>query len=86
MISQTVNTQASERNSFNIYVDLFDKGDFYEMNVTRQLDSYRVDLDNMYLGTLSRSPDNKWEVISGTIPSALLPDITRNIMRRFEIN
>lgn len=87
MISQTVKTnQSSEKNSFQIYVDLFDKGEFYEMNVTRHLDTYRVDLDNMYLGTLSRTADNKWEVVSGTIPPTILSDITRNISSRSDIN
>jgi len=87
MISQPVKTkQNEEKGSFNIYVDLFDKGEFYEMNVTPQLDKYRVDLDNMYLGTLTRNSDNSWEVVSGTIPSTIIPDITKNIIRNLEIN
>jgi len=87
MTNHSVKAKQSTSNaSFNMYVDLFDKGEFYEMSVTRQSDKYHVDLDNMYLGTLSKNSENCWEVVSGTIPSTIMPDITNNIIRNFEIN
>lgn len=82
----TTANQKSEETSFNIYVDLFDKGEFDLMNVSRQSGEYHVNFDNRYLGTLIRNSDNNWEVTNGAIPASIMPDITSKITRSLEIN
>lgn len=81
MLNQPANTNQKGQTTFNIYVDLFDKGEFNEMIVTRQSDEYQVDFGDTYLGTLSHKSDNSWELVNGEIPSFIIPDITRNIAR-----
>lgn len=67
--------------TFNIYIDLFDKGEFNEMCVTRQSNEYHVDFGDTYWGTLSQKSDNSWVLVKGAIPSFIIPDIVRNISR-----
>jgi hypothetical protein len=86
MTNPAIHTTQTEDSSFPIYVDLFDKGEFNEMNITCQSGNYHVNMDDMYLGTLSKNSDDSWEVVSGTIPSAFIPDITNNISRNLEFN
>jgi len=69
------------KSTFNIYIDLFDKGEFNEMIVTHQSNEYRVDFGDTYWGTLSQKSDNSWELVNGKIPSFIIPDIGRNIAK-----
>ncbi|WP_256010472.1 hypothetical protein [Desertivirga xinjiangensis] len=82
MLHHPENMNQKGKNSFNIYIDLFDKGEFNEMIVTRRSDEYQVDFGDTYLGTLSHKSDNSWELINGSIPSFIIPDITRNITNK----
>ena len=82
MLNRPANTSSQEKNIFNIYIDMFDKGEFNEMIVTRRSNEYQVDFDDAYLGTLSHKADNSWELVNGSIPSSVIPDITRNIVRK----
>lgn len=79
MIKQLTNKELS---TFNIYVDLFNTGEFNEMIITRNSDDYQINIEDTYLGTLSQKSDNNWEVTGGTIPSFIIPAITRNIKFR----
>ncbi len=70
-------------NSFNFFINLFDNGEFNELVITKGSDGYQVNLDNdTYLGTLFRNSDRTWKLVSGTIPSFIMNDITRGIDRK----
>ena len=60
---------------FNIYVDLFNKGEFNEIHVIPQQMKYSVMYDNFKLGTITKDKSNSWIKVDGNMPREKLEQI-----------
>ena len=62
-------------NDFNIYIDLFNKGEFNEIHVTPDHLKYSVSYDNFKLGTITKDISNSWIKVEGSMPREKLEQI-----------
>jgi hypothetical protein len=71
-----------DKSSFNIYVDLFNKGEFNEIVVIPQNRNFSVLLDDMKLATIAKDKGNSWIKVEGSMPREKLEQIGNMINLR----
>ena len=70
-----VSEKKSPLNDFNIYIDLFNKGEFNEIHVIPDKLKYSVTYDNFKLGTITKDTSNSWIKVDGSMPKEKLEQI-----------
>lgn len=70
-----VSEKKSLSSDFNIYIDLFNKGEFNEIRVTQDKLKYAVTYDNFKLGTITKDTSNSWIKVDGNMPKEKLEQI-----------
>ena len=70
-----IGEKKSQLNDFNIYIDLFNKGEFNEIHVTPDQLKYAVSYDNFKLGTITKDTSNSWVKVDGNMPKEKLEQI-----------
>lgn len=63
------------KKAFNIYVDLFNKGEFNEIVVIPDKQEFSVILDDTKLATIAQDTQNSWIKTAGCIPREKLEQI-----------
>jgi len=86
MLPASFNSTSKDSNTFDIYIDVFDKGELNRMIITRSSDpeEYQVNFEDSYIGTLSHRSDDTWELIKGSIPAFIISDIVRSMKRHLK--
>lgn len=70
-----IGEKKSQLSDFNIYIDLFNKGEFNEIHVTPDKLKYAVTYDNFKLGTITKDTSNSWIKVDGSMPKEKLEQI-----------
>ncbi len=74
--------QKTNKRSFNIYVDLYDKGEFNEILVIPDKRKFSVIYDDFKLGTITKDVSNSWIKVDGSMPREKLEQIGNMINLR----
>ncbi len=61
--------------SFNVYIDLFNKGEFNEILVIPHRTKFSVLLDDRKLATIEKNKENSWVKVEGSMPGEQLEQI-----------
>lgn len=70
-----ISEKESSSRDFNIYIDLFNKGEFNEIHVIPHHLKYAVMYDNFKLGTITKDTSNSWIKVEGSMPKEKLEQI-----------
>ena len=60
---------------FNIYIDLFNKGEFNEIHIVPHHLKYSVMYEDFKLGTITKDTSNSWIKVEGGMPKEKLEQI-----------
>ncbi len=67
--------ESTNKSSFNVYIDLFNKGEFSELKVIREKEQYAVLLEDYKLATIQKDGENRWVKLDGNMPSEKLEQV-----------
>jgi hypothetical protein len=74
-----VNTK-TEKSSFNVYIDLFNKGELNEILIVPAKKNFSVLFDDFKLATIEKEEtNNTWTKVNGTMPKEKLEQIVNMI-------